>query len=285
MEEYRNDSKNILIQAERLEIDQNILFGKDISIAVRGLFKLGANSIIKNGFKANGENITIGENYYYGPTKYGFMDIGGGGSNFPFSNLEIGDGCVMHTGHINIARPVKIGNNVGLSHDVDIITHGFWHSILDGGSQTFKEVSIGNDVIVGWKSVILPGVSICDFVSIGANSTVTKSITQSGVYAGMPAKYIKSIDNTLSKESKETLLRNIVKDFEYLLTFYEINSIISIFYNYPNIQINSLTIDVEKLSCIGEHDVISDAFRDFLRRYGIRIHAPQGFKFDIKRKK
>ena len=60
------------------------------------------------------------------------MVIGGGGSNFPYAKLHIGDRMVCHTGHINLASPVTIGNDVGLSHDVDLITHGFWYSILDG---------------------------------------------------------------------------------------------------------------------------------------------------------
>jgi hypothetical protein len=34
----------------------------------------------------------------------------------------------------------------------------------------------------------------------------------------------------------------------------------------------------------GIHDVVTDAFRDFARRYGIRIYVPHGFKFNLTRK-
>jgi serine acetyltransferase len=49
--------------------------------------------------------------------------------------------------------------------------------------------------------LILPGVEICDNVIIGANSVVTKSITTSGIYAGVPCKYICSLDEYISKNS------------------------------------------------------------------------------------
>ena len=55
----------------------------------------------------------------------------------------------------------------------------------------FGKVNIGNDVFIGIKSIIMPGVSICDKVVIGVNTVVTKSITKSGVYVGSPAKFIK----------------------------------------------------------------------------------------------
>ena len=56
------------------------------------------------------------------------------------------------------------------------------------------------------------------------------------------------------------------------------------FHYYPNLVINNLTINVETFNYSGEHDVITDAFRDFARRYGIRIFSPRGFRFKLERK-
>lgn len=273
--------KNIRIEARDIQIGHQVVLGENIHVKVRGTFAVGPYSRIGNGFRAVGENIRIGEHYYYGPTRGGFLDIGGGGSNFPFADLTIGDGCVMHTGGINIARPVTIGNEVGLSHDVDIITHGFWHSVLDGGPATFEKVHIGNNVIIGWKTVIMPGVEIADDVVVGANATITKSLLKKGIYAGTPAKFIKEL-TAPSLEQSEIILQNIVDDFRILMQYYEVPKY-SISARYPFININNLCIDTIKKSCSGEHDDITDAFRDFLRRFGIRIHVPGGFKFNLKR--
>lgn len=53
------------------------------------------------------------------------------------------------------------------------------------------EVVIGNNVWLGDKVTILPGVHIGDNVIIGANSVVTKSVPSNSVWCGNPAKEIK----------------------------------------------------------------------------------------------
>jgi acetyltransferase-like isoleucine patch superfamily enzyme len=272
-----------ILEAGELIIGNNVKFGKDINIKVRGRLEIGDNSIIGDRFTVNAENVTLGEYFYNGPTDSRGMVIGGGSSNFPYANLKIGSGMVCHTGHINLASPVTIGNDVGLSHDVDLITHGFWYNVLEGYPRVFKEIKIGNNVIVGWKTVVMAGVEICDDVVIGSHSTVTKSlITPKGIYAGSPAKLIKSIVEP-SLEEKNEMLDGLIRDFKDLMSYYDIPGF-DINHNYPTLTINRLEINLIDFSYKGEHDVITDAFRDFARRYGIRVYAPQGYKFNLNRK-
>jgi acetyltransferase-like isoleucine patch superfamily enzyme len=61
-----------------------------------------------------------------------------------------------------------------------------------GDKSKWKSTFIGNHVSIGSNSTLLP-VSICDDVVIGAGSVVTKDINQPGIYAGNPAKFIRSI--------------------------------------------------------------------------------------------
>jgi acetyltransferase-like isoleucine patch superfamily enzyme len=61
-----------------------------------------------------------------------------------------------------------------------------------GKKELWRKTKIGNNVSIGTNSTILP-VEICDNVVIGAGSVVTKNITQSGIYAGNPAKKIKNL--------------------------------------------------------------------------------------------
>jgi acetyltransferase-like isoleucine patch superfamily enzyme len=274
--------KNI-INAKELIIGNNVKFGKDININVRGKLVISDNSIIGDRFTANAENIELGEYFYNGPTDSRGMVIGGGSSNFPYANLKIGSGMVCHTGHINLASPVTIGNDVGLSHDVDLITHGFWYNILEGYPRVFKEIKIGNNVIVGWKTVIMAGIEICDNVVIGSHSTVTKSLlTPKGIYAGSPAKLIKSITEPTLNEKVE-MLDGLVRDFKDLMSYYDIPEF-TIIHDYPILYINNLEINLKDFSYKGTHDDITDAFRDFARRYGIRVYAPQGYRFKLNRK-
>lgn len=272
-----------ILEAGELVIGNNVKFGKDINIKVRGRLEIGDNSIIGDRFTVNAENVTLGEYFYNGPTDSRGMIIGGGSSNFPYANLKIGSGMVCHTGHINLAAPVTIGNDVGLSHDVDLITHGFWYSVLQGYPRVFKEINIGNNVIVGWKTVIMSGVDIADNIVIGSHSTVTKSLLESkAIYAGSPAKLIKHITEPPLHE-KIQILKDLIADFKDLMSYYDVPEF-TINAEYPYLYINKLEINTANFSYKGEHDLITDAFRDFARRYGIRIYAPHGFKFNLTRK-
>lgn len=272
-----------VLEAGELIIGNNVKFGKDINIKVRGRLEIGDNSIIGDRFTVNAENVTLGEYFYNGPTDARGMIIGGGSSNFPYANLKIGSGMVCHTGHINLAAPVTIGNDVGLSHDVDLITHGFWYSVLQGYPRVFKEINIGNNVIVGWKTVIMSGVDIADNIVIGSHSTVTKSLLESkAIYAGSPAKLIKHITEP-SLDEKIQILKDLIADFKDLMSYYDVPEF-TINAEYPYLYINKLEINTVNFSYKGEHDLITDAFRDFARRYGIRIYAPHGFKFNLTRK-
>jgi acetyltransferase-like isoleucine patch superfamily enzyme len=51
--------------------------------------------------------------------------------------------------------------------------------------------TIGNRVSIGSNATLLP-VTICDDVVVGAGSIVTKDISEPGVYAGNPARLIRS---------------------------------------------------------------------------------------------
>ena len=99
---------------------------------------------------------------------------------------------------------VEIGDNCYITRDCIILDHTqekqggplkLW------GEIEYGRVKIGNNVFIGVKSVIMPGVTIGDNVIIGAMSLVTKDIPSDVVAFGQPAKVIKSIDKII--ENKE----------------------------------------------------------------------------------
>ena len=61
-----------------------------------------------------------------------------------------------------------------------------------GDKNKWMSTQIGNNVSIGSNATILP-VSLCDNTVIGAGSVVTKNITKPGIYAGNPAKLIRTL--------------------------------------------------------------------------------------------
>jgi acetyltransferase-like isoleucine patch superfamily enzyme len=52
-------------------------------------------------------------------------------------------------------------------------------------------VRIGNDVWIGTRAIILPGVHVGDGAIIGAGSVVTRDVPALAVVGGVPARVIK----------------------------------------------------------------------------------------------
>ena len=64
-----------------------------------------------------------------------------------------------------------------------------------GARRSYRNpISIGNNVFVGYGSIILPGVHIGNDVIVAAGSVVTKSVADGVVVAGNPARVISSIE-------------------------------------------------------------------------------------------
>ncbi len=104
---------------------------------------------------------------------------------------------------------LKIGNRVRITEGVKILTHDYSWSVLKCYSSDSvqpgeilgcqRPVEIGNNVFIGMNAVITCGVKIGDNVIIGAGSVVTSDCPSDGVYAGVPAKRIMSIDEFYSR--------------------------------------------------------------------------------------
>ena len=88
-----------------------------------------------------------------------------------------------------------IGDYVMMGEDVTVITRNHRHDRLDApmmqqGFEEEKPVHIGNDVWIGDRTTILPGVNIGDGSIIGAGSVVTHDVPAFSIVAGVPAKVI-----------------------------------------------------------------------------------------------
>jgi acetyltransferase-like isoleucine patch superfamily enzyme len=146
--------------------------------------------------------------------------------------VQFGKGCKFVSVHQRTfgSEPylVRLGDHVELAGNVRILTH-------DGGVWVFREqhpeadvfgpVRVGNNVFIGYGCTILPGTVIGDNVVVGAGSVVRGELEGNAVYAGVPARKIRRLDEyydrisprfvptkALNKEEKRRYLENRFND-------------------------------------------------------------------------
>ncbi|WP_060983177.1 acyltransferase [Vibrio splendidus] len=119
--------------------------------------------------------------------------------NGPYSNISIGNNSGLgKNSTLHAQGGISIGSNVMIGQE--LIIHTARHNIYIGipmieQGSTYRPVTIGNNVWIGSRVTILPGVKIQDNIVIGAGSVVTKNLCDSGVYAGNPARFIKELES------------------------------------------------------------------------------------------
>ena len=105
--------------------------------------------------------------------------------------LHIGDDVSFAPGcHVHVMDPVRIGDRCMLAEGVYVGSadhdKASRHLVTRSGP-----VSIGNDVFLGIRSVVLGGVTIGDGATVGAHSVVTRDVAAGSVVAGNPARRIR----------------------------------------------------------------------------------------------
>lgn len=113
-------------------------------------------------------------------------------------NSGLGINCIVR-------GPLKIGKNVMMGPDVIIYTTNHETSRTDipmrgQGATPPKKVTIKDDVWIGARVIILPGVTIGKGVILAAGAVVTKDIPDYAVAGGVPAKVIKFRNEKDNKE-------------------------------------------------------------------------------------
>lgn len=119
----------------------------------------------------------------------------GGGKIIIGKNVGISQtSLIAHNSDITIGDNVKIGGGTCIyTTDFHSIDPKCRASSYDINNAICKPVTIGNNVFIGARCMVLKGVSIGDDSIVGAGSIVTKSIPPRQIWAGNPAKFIKSI--------------------------------------------------------------------------------------------
>lgn len=109
--------------------------------------------------------------------------------------FEIGDNSTVGF-RSDIYGPVKIGKDVMIGPEVAIYTHNHKHDEIDipmikQGYTENKPVYIEDNVWIGRRVLIMPGVCIGTGSIIAAGAVVTKNVEPYSIVGGNPAKIIK----------------------------------------------------------------------------------------------
>ena len=181
-----------VVLGEDVVIGPNVFIGENCSIGDQTIVHpnttiykdvlIGKNCIIhpncvlgSDGFGFASEN-----DKYQKIEQLGGLEIG--------NNVEIGAGCTIDRGAISntlISNGVKLDNQIHIAHNVSLGSH----SAIAACCAIAGSTKIGKNFKMGGLSGVLGHLEICDDVTVGAHTLITKSIKSPGNYIGiMPAQ-------------------------------------------------------------------------------------------------
>lgn len=158
-------------------------------------------------------NIIVGDYTYYDDfedvhnfeknVKYHFDFIG--------DKLIIGKFCMIASDVTFIMNGANHLSKAISSYPFAVFQNG-WENAMEGKEYPSKgNTIIGNDVWIGYRATIMPGITVGDGAIIASNATVTKDVAPYTIVGGNPANVIKK---RFSEERIEQLLEAKWWDWE-----------------------------------------------------------------------
>ena len=135
--------------------------------------------------------------------------------------LRFGNHCELYKDVFWGSEPwlINLGNNVRITKGCKFVTHdgGIWvaRNLLERQEMDlFGPIHIGNNVHIGFDTIIMPGVTIGDNVIVGCGAVVTHDIPNNEVWAGIPAKKICNIEEYIQKHLADVDKTKCMKNSE-----------------------------------------------------------------------
>lgn len=199
------------LRSAHLDLGSGAQVGAGSRWLVADQASLGAGSVVDTDAEVVCRAWSVGADCYIGAR----LRIGAGASMEERSIVRIGERCqIAPDVVINPTEPVEIGDEVGISAQVAIFTHGYHagHPVREGHGAAFAGVRVQDGVWLGLRAVLLPGVDIGAGTVVAASATVTRSLPAGVLAAGVPAVVKRplnpvALDAAGRRDAAETLLR------------------------------------------------------------------------------
>ena len=102
-------------------------------------------------------------------------------------NVKISKSAVIDRAH---PKGVHIGKNTRVLIEAWVLAHDYSRGALEGRSM-WCDTYIGENCVIGGRSMIMPGVRIGNHVYVGGGSVVTKNVPDHCIVAGNPARIVR----------------------------------------------------------------------------------------------
>lgn len=109
--------------------------------------------------------------------------------------LEIGDNTFINAGvGIAACQRVTIGDDVKIGPRTSILDSTYHQLDINDEEDLRKPITIQNNVWIGTRCTILPGVTIGENSVVAAGSLVNRDVPKNVLVAGVPAKIIRQLE-------------------------------------------------------------------------------------------
>jgi len=203
--------RETLLQGGSFQLDKGVRILGGSTLRVKESLHVQPHGTVNENCEVSGVDIEIGRRLWMLP----FAKIGGGSAFEVHSKLRAGHFC--HLGmysFLNTARPVVLGDEVGLGTRTALYTHGAYPSVLNGFPVAFGEIRIGDR---SWLpgATVNPGVTIGPDCVIGVGAVVTRDIPAGSLAAGVPARVVRenAYPQKLSPDQKRAVMTDWLRAF------------------------------------------------------------------------